>query len=207
MDSEGNNPKGKTTTKPEGTEATTENAAIKSKAKGEAEVNKKEIKPYEMSDFATKKRLCYSDKQENEDETGRKMALIRQEAQSEEAVARYDKTIGNKEQKNITVKGNGRWCVQDKIQNKQNSAAQKKDTYNDVTYKYLWIIDGKRNKLIILRKDGIEKYKAFKEDCTNENKILTLIYKSSEESVKGSDMNQVENERYLLVKYKESKKN
>ena len=59
--------------------------------------------------------------------------------------------------------------------NDKNSVIQKKDAYNDVTYKYLQKIDNQRKKLIILRKDYTENYKTLKEECTNENNGLTMI--------------------------------
>ena len=44
-----------------------------------------------------------------------------------------------------------------KINNNKNSSVQKKDTYNDLISKYLQKIDDQRNKLMVLRKYGIEK--------------------------------------------------
>ena len=59
--------------------------------------------------------------------------------------------------------------------NDKNSVIQKKDAYNDVTYKYLQKIDNQRKKLIILCKDYTENYKTLKGECTNENNDLTMI--------------------------------
>ena len=61
---------------------------------------------------------------------------------------------------------NGKWCAQDKIRNKQKSFVQKKYEYNDVIKKYLQKIDDQRRKLLIVREEGIEKYKAYNNSYT-----------------------------------------
>ena len=54
-----------------------------------------------------------------------------------------------------------------------------------------------------LHKDGIEKYKASKEEFTDENNLILVIDTSSEYILKDSDMTQVENKKlYLLSKMK-----
>ena len=70
---------------------------------------------------------------------------------------------------------------------------QKKDLYNDNINKYIQKIDGQRRKILILREEAIENYKAFKKLYINENNGLTLIDTSSEESIKHLEMNQGEN--------------
>ena len=73
---------------------------------------------------------------------GGKIAPIRQETQVEEAAARDDKICCNNEQNNsIIVNLNVKWCSQEKINDDQNSAVQKKDAYNDIISKYLQKID------------------------------------------------------------------
>ena len=73
------------------------------------------------------------------------------------------------------MNGNIKWCSQDKINNKQNSIVQKKNKYNDIIKKYLHKIDDQIWKLLILRKEAIENYKAFKKSYINENNDLTVI--------------------------------
>ena len=81
---------------------------------------------------------------------GGKIAPIHKEMQAEEAAAQDDKTCRNNDQREIIkVNGNIKWCAQYKINNKQNSAMQKKDEYNDVINKYLQKIDDHKKKLLI----------------------------------------------------------
>ena len=68
------------------------NTAIKRKTEGETKVGEKETEPHETTNCTMKKRLPYADKKGNEDETGVKIALIRQETQAEEVAEQYNKT-------------------------------------------------------------------------------------------------------------------
>ena len=61
----------------------------------------------------------------------------------------------NEQNKSITVNGNGKWCAQEKINNKQNLVVQKKDAYDDVMNNHLQEIDDQRRKLLILREEAI----------------------------------------------------
>ena len=70
---------------------------------GKMEVDEKKTKPHNMSDCSTSKRLCFYDKKENEDKTGRTITLIRQYAQVEETAAQDINTIRKNEQKNSTT--------------------------------------------------------------------------------------------------------
>ena len=63
-----------------------------------------------------------------------------------------------------------------KIDNKQNSAMQKKYAYKYFMHKYLHKINEQRNKLKIPHEYGIENYKALKKAYKNENNGPTVIY-------------------------------
>ena len=78
-----------------------------------------------------------------------------------------------------TVNGNVKWCDQDKINNNQNSVVHKEHKYNHTINRYIWKIDERRRKLLILREKAIEDYKAFKKSYKNRNNDLTDIYISS----------------------------
>ena len=58
---------------------TTESSAIKHGATGKTGVNEKKRKPHKTTGCATEKWLCSDDKKENENETGVRIAHIRQE--------------------------------------------------------------------------------------------------------------------------------
>ena len=88
------------------------------------------------------------------------------------------------------MNGNIKLCSQDKINNKQNSIVQKKNKYNDIIKKYLHKIDDQIWKLLILRKEAIENYKAFKKSYINENNDLTVIETLSGKNIQDSKMNQ-----------------
>ena len=91
-----------------------------------------------MPDHAMSKWLRYDIKEGKEDETNGKIVQIRQENQAEETVARNNKASRKDDKKkSITVNGNGKWCAQDKNTNNINPVSQKKDAYDDFTYKYL----------------------------------------------------------------------
>ena len=64
----------------------------------------------------------------------------------------------------------------------------KKGEYNDAINKYLQKMDDHRRRLLILREESIENYKAFKKSYTNENNGLTIIDTSSEENVRDPKM-------------------
>ena len=64
----------------------------------------------------------------------------------------------------------------------------KKGEYNDAINKYLQKMDDHRRRLLILREESIENYKAFKKSYTNENNGLTIIDTSSEENVRDPEM-------------------
>ena len=81
------------------------------------------------------------------------------------------------------MNGNGKWCAQDKINNKQNLVIQKKDKYNDVINKYLQKINDQKRKSLILRDESFENYKAFKKSYTNAKNCVTVIETSSKESI------------------------
>ena len=55
-------------------------------------------------------------------------------------------------------------CAQEINNNKQNSAVHKQGAYNGIASKYIQKINNQKNKLMILRKESIDKYNAFKED-------------------------------------------
>ena len=93
----------------------------------------------------------------------------------------------------IKVNGYGRWCAQDKINNKQNSFVQNKYGYYDVINNYIQNIDDQRRKLLILSEESIENNKALNESYTNKNNGLTVIDASSEENVQDPEITQVEN--------------
>ena len=67
---------------------------------------------------------------------------------------------------------------------------QKKDTYIDITYRYLHKINEESNESKILNKYGIENYKEFKKGFTN-NRIY-FIDTFPEEIVKDSNITRVE---------------
>ena len=91
-----------------------------------------------MTDRYAEKLLGYNDQEGKEDKTGGEIIPILQEIKAEEAEAQDDKKIhNNKQKKRITVKVNGKWCAQYRINNRQNSVIHEKDAYNDITYKYL----------------------------------------------------------------------
>ena len=88
------------------------------------------------------------------------------------------------------MNGNGKWCAQDKNKNKQKPYVHKKDVFDDIINKYLQKIYDQRRKLLILREEGIENYKAFKKAYMNENDELTVIDTSSVENIPDSRMTQ-----------------
>ena len=57
---------------------------------------------------------------------------------------------------------NGKWCYQNKINNKKNSIVKKKDAYSDNINNYLHKINDQKGKLLILCEETIENYKALK---------------------------------------------
>ena len=59
---------------------------------------------------------------------------------------------------------------------------------------------------MILCESGIYKYKAFKDECMDENNGLTVNYTPLVERVKESDMTHIENEEAILVKYDDNRK-
>ena len=84
------------------------------------------------------KGIPYDDKKGKEYETGSKIAPIHQGMQVEEEATRGNKTRHKNEQKkSIKVDGYGKWCAQDKINNKQNSFVQNKYGYYDVINNYI----------------------------------------------------------------------
>ena len=126
---------------------------------------------------------------------GGKQHRFHQETQVEKSAARDDKEIGlDAQKKSITLKENGKGCAHDKDNNKQNSVAQKKDAFNDITSPYLLKIENRKRKLMILRKDSIDKYMVFKDGCMNENNSLTVKYIRPEENVKDFKMTHTEKE-------------
>ena len=99
-------------------------------------VNEKVTEHHETTDHATSKQLLYTDKERKEDETDSKIAPINQKTQAREAVTQDNTTFFKNEQKqSIKGNGNGRWCDQEKMNNKQNSVVQKMDAYSDIIKK------------------------------------------------------------------------
>ena len=121
-----------------------------------------------MTNHTTAKLPRYDDKQGKEYETGGKIVPIYQEMKTEEIAAQKNKAIWKNEQKNIiTVNANGKWCAQEKNTNNKNPVTQKKYAHDDIPNKYLQKINDQKRKLKIIRKDGIENYKAFKKSYMN----------------------------------------
>ena len=60
---------------------------------------------------------------------------------------------------------------------------QKKDAYDEITYKYIQKIEYQRKKLKILHKYSIENYKSFKRAYKNKNNGLTVIDTSYVENI------------------------
>ena len=86
------------------------------------------------------------------------------------------------------MNGNGKWCAQDKNKNKQKPYVHKKDVFDDIINKYLQKIYDQRRKLLILREEGIENYKAFKKAYTNYNNDLIAIDTSLVKNIPGLRM-------------------